>query len=77
MISKIKGHNVDSTSRISGTDKGEVSNQTVNNQSNTSLDTNSKYKGSRGLDPEFIAELEKYYGFDKPASERFFIMLKN
>ncbi len=77
MISKIKGHNVDSTSRISGTDKGEVSNQTVNNQSNTSFDTNSKYKGSRGLDPEFIAELEKYYGFDKPASERFFIMLKN
>lgn len=36
-----------------------------------------KYRGSQGLDPEFIKELEKQFGFDKPAHERFFLMLKN
>ena len=77
MISQIKGHNIDSTSRIAGTDKGDVSSQSTNIQTNQSADMSSKYRGSQGLDPEFIAELEKYYGFDKPAHERFYIMLKN
>ena len=36
-----------------------------------------KYVGSRGLPPEFIAELEKEFGFDKPPVERFFRMLGN
>ena len=77
VISQIKGHNIDSTSRIAGTDKGDVSSQSTIIQSNQSSDASSKYRGSQGLDPEFIAELEKYYGFDKPAHERFYIMLKN
>ena len=77
MISQIKGHNIDSTSRIAGTDKGDVSSQSTSIQTNQSVDASSKYRGSQGLDPEFIAELEKYYGFDKPAHERFYIMLKN
>jgi microcin C transport system permease protein len=38
---------------------------------------NSKYRGAQGLDPEFIASLEKQFGFDKPAYERFFLMLWN
>src|SRR5690606_16867791 len=37
----------------------------------------SKYRGAQGLDPEFIAQLEKQFGFDKPAHERFFMMLWN
>jgi microcin C transport system permease protein len=37
----------------------------------------SKYRGAQGLDPEFIAALEKQFGFDKPAYERFFMMIKN
>ena len=77
VISQIKGHNIDSTSRIAGTDKGDVSSQSTIIQTNQSSDASSKYRGSQGLDPEFIAELEKYYGFDKPAHERFYIMLKN
>jgi microcin C transport system permease protein len=40
-------------------------------------DFSSKYRGAQGLDPKFIAELEKQFGFDKPAYERFFLMLKN
>jgi microcin C transport system permease protein len=37
----------------------------------------SKYRGAQGLDPKFIAELNKQFGFDKPAYERFGLMLKN
>src|SRR6056297_128873 len=40
-------------------------------------DTSAKYRGSQGLDPEFIAELEQQFGFDKPAHERFWLMIKN
>ena len=34
-----------------------------------------RYLGSRGLPEDFIAELEKQFGFDKPPLERFFTML--
>jgi microcin C transport system permease protein len=37
----------------------------------------SKYRGAQGLEPEFIKSLEKQFGFDKPAHERFFLMMKN
>jgi microcin C transport system permease protein len=37
----------------------------------------SEYVGARGLPPEFIAELEREFGFDKPPVERFFLMLGN
>src|SRR5688572_27772453 len=35
------------------------------------------YRGAQGLDPAFIKELEKQFGFDRPAHERFWLMLKN
>jgi len=34
-------------------------------------------RGARGLDPQFIAELNRLYGFDKPPAERFLLMMKN
>ncbi len=40
-------------------------------------ETNSKYRGAQGLDPEFIKSLEKQFGFDKPAYQRFLLMLWN
>ena len=42
-----------------------------------SNDADDGYQGGRGLPPEFIAELEAEFGFDKPAHERFFLMLWN
>ncbi len=38
---------------------------------------NSGYEGARGLPADFIAELEKEFGFDKPPVERFFLMMGN
>src|SRR5712675_1173497 len=37
----------------------------------------SKYRGAQGLDPEFIKKLEVQFGFDKPAPERFALMVWN
>ncbi len=39
--------------------------------------TQTGYTGSEGLDPEFVARLEKEFGFDKPAHERFLLMIWN
>ena len=36
-----------------------------------------RYVGGRGLPPEFIAQLEKEFGFDKPPLERFILMMWN
>ena len=37
----------------------------------------SKYRGAQGLDPEFIRDLERQFGFDKPLHERFLLMMGN
>ncbi|MCA1405818.1 microcin C ABC transporter permease YejB [Ensifer sp. IC3342] len=40
-------------------------------------DEGGRYRGAQGLDPEFIAKLEKQFGFDKPPLERFLSMMWN
>ena len=42
-----------------------------------SFSENSKYEGARGLPEDFIKDLEKQFGFDRPGNERFLLMLKN
>ena len=67
MIAKLEGFDAASggaTGRISG-GGGEVA------------VAGSTYRGAQGLDPDLVAEIERMYGFDKPAPERFWIMLKN
>ena len=36
-----------------------------------------RYVGARGLPPEFIAQLEGEFGFDRPPLERFLMMIGN
>ena len=50
--------------------------QTINLKKNFNTQE-SKYRGSQGIDPDLIKELEKQYGFDKPPLQRFFEMLRN
>lgn len=71
MIAQLQGHGGDATARFGGSEAAD----TTNLQS--AVGQSSKYRGAQGLDPEFIAELEKLYGFDKPAHERFLLMLGN
>ena len=70
-IAKLQGIDVNATERVSGGSK-----DSLNIQDNMVIG-NSKYVGAQGLDPEIIAEIEKMYGFDKPAHVRFFKMFKN
>lgn len=62
MIANLEGFE-GATSRISGSSQGEVA-------------SGSSYRGAQGLDPDIIAEIERMYGFDKPAPERFWLMIK-
>ena len=73
MIAELQGHGSEATSRFAGGSGGDMASGTVSQ----STGQTSNYRGAQGLDPEFIAELEALYGFDKPAPERFWIMLKN
>ena len=41
----------------------------------SSASNESGYKGAQGLPADFIEDLEKQFGFDKPAYQRFFIMV--
>ena len=39
--------------------------------------TESQYQGAKGLPEDFIRDLERQFGFDKPPVERFFLMMGN
>lgn len=75
MIAKLQGTDVSATARFSG--GGSDVSVTSQQMQNLSSSGTGKYRGAQGLDPEFIASLEKQFGFDKPAGERFWLMLKN
>jgi microcin C transport system permease protein len=49
----------------------------MSSNSSSNGNNNSSYRGAQGLDPQLIKDLEKQYGFDKPASERFVLMVKS
>jgi microcin C transport system permease protein len=66
MIAKLQGHQSSATTRISG-----------NMGSGGPLQEKSSRERQQGLDPEIVAQIEKMYGFDKPASTRFLDMLVN
>jgi microcin C transport system permease protein len=77
VIAQLSGSDTGATSRISGSQSGDFGAR-GQMQGGSQIDAvNSKYRGAQGLDPEFIKSLEKQFGFDKPAHERFFLMLWN
>jgi microcin C transport system permease protein len=64
IIARVEEQSTDATSRITGGGGGETGG-------------GSEYRGAQGLPPEFIAKLEKQFGFDKPAWQRFLVMVGN
>ena len=69
MIARLEGFDTSAITRITGSSSAEIQ--------QIFLDESGEYRGRRGLDPDLIADIEKQYGFDKPAPERFFLMIKN
>ena len=75
VIAQISGTDVSATARIGGSQGDSLS---PGSQSQTAqAEVGAKYRGAQGLDPEFIKQLEKQFGFDKPTHERFFLMMKS
>src|SRR6202008_1171022 len=75
VIAQLSG--ADTASRIPGSSGGDFASR-GQGQSASQIDAStSKYRGAQGLDPEFIKKLEKQFGFDRPAHERFFLMMWN
>ncbi len=71
VIAQISGHGAGANARLSGGGGDVIM------QNNTAVGGQSSYEGARGLDPEFIKQLEKQFGFDKPPHERFLKMIKD
>ena len=62
MIANLEGFEGSATSRVGG--------------GGSEVASGGNYRGAQGLDPDIIAEIERMYGFDKPAHERFWLMIK-
>ena len=80
IIAQISGNVVGATARIGGSTGAEVGSggqviPKVGEGAGGAI--TSKYRGAQGLDPEFIKEIEKQFGFDKPVHERFIFMMGN
>jgi microcin C transport system permease protein len=75
VLSKLQGQSEGSLSRVTGGNGDLGGGGARGGGGNAS--TTSSYRGAQGLSPEFIAKLEKQFGFDKPAPERFVMMLWN
>jgi len=70
VIAQLTGTGADITERVTRSGTSETLDTGQGNNSNPT------YRGAQGLDPEFIKELEKQFGFDKPLPVRFFDMMK-
>lgn len=76
IIAQLTGTDVGATARFSG-GGGEVGLGRTPGSVPGDVSSPTKYRGAQGLDPEFIKSLEKQFGFDKPAYERFGILMWN
>ena len=74
VIAQLSGADTGGTSRISGGGGDFGPRGQPGAMANA---VSSKYRGAQGLDPDFIKSLEKQFGFDKPAPERFALMVWN
>lgn len=67
MIAKLQGHEINAASSVSGSRSGDQVSQGQADSNNSAQ--------RAGISQELIADIEKMYGFDKPAHERFWQML--
>jgi microcin C transport system permease protein len=65
VIAELRGGPGGALARIAGSNTGDTGGGASQNRS------------ARGLDPQLIKDLEHQFGFDRPAGERFLLMMKN
>ena len=76
MIAELRGQG-QTLGRITGEGGGEVRTRNASEARGTAGGGGpvGSYRGAQGLDPTIVAEIERAFGFDKPASTRFFEMM--
>jgi microcin C transport system permease protein len=77
VIAQVTGQGGGAMDRVSGGGSDFGNGQDTSHTATGATASTSKYRGAQGLDPEFIAQLEKQFGFDKPAYERFALLVWN
>ena len=77
LLAELSGQAVDVTGRVSGNVGDEAAAGGGGAAPQAGENSTGKYRGAQGLPPEFIKQLEQQFGLDKPAHERFWLMLKN
>ncbi|WP_033070483.1 microcin C ABC transporter permease YejB [Thalassospira australica] len=80
IIAQLQGTDVSATARVTnqGAESGSGGGgSAASSASGNNFSSTSDYRGAQGLDPEIIKQLEVQFGFDKPAHERFWMMMKN
>ncbi|NKB56148.1 MAG: microcin C ABC transporter permease YejB [Alphaproteobacteria bacterium] len=77
LLAEIEGTAVSATARVGGQAGSEAGGGQQRAGGASQQGGESNYRGAQGLDPKFIAEIEKQFGFDKPPLERFGLMIGN
>ncbi|MEE8548198.1 MAG: ABC transporter permease subunit, partial [Alphaproteobacteria bacterium] len=75
LIAQLRGEGVAATERVGAGARSEMAGPAEPGLQGAGV--KSATRASRGIDPELIKKLEKQFGLDKPAHERFALMLKN
>jgi microcin C transport system permease protein len=70
ILAQLQGTAVSATARVSG-GSGDVSGSGPSGPGAAG-----RYRGAQGLDPQLVKDLERQFGFDKPAPERFLLMMQ-
>ena len=80
MLAELRGEGQSTLGRVTGEGGGEIRGPNAAEQrgggSGGGAGPVGNYRGARGLDPAIVAEIERTFGFDKPAGTRFYEMMK-
>jgi microcin C transport system permease protein len=71
ILAQLQGTGVSATASFAGSAGGDFA------SAQSAGASGGAYRGAQGLDPAFIAQLNKQFGFDKPAYQRFGEMMWN
>ncbi|MBC8337268.1 MAG: microcin C ABC transporter permease YejB [Alphaproteobacteria bacterium] len=74
-IAQLTGDAVDVTARVGGEAGSEVTAERKSRTTGKQAGEPSRYRGAQGLPPDLIKSIEKQFGLDKPAFERFQLMM--
>lgn len=74
LLAQLQGTAVEATTRVGGSGAGDTM---ATGNTDAAKAGAGRYRGAQGLDPEFIKQLEREFGFDKPLHERFALMIGN